>query len=1215
MTLQTPNTTPKWQFWIDRGGTFTDIIAVSPDGRQHAHKLLSENPAAYDDAAVEGMRRVLGVTSDGKLPSVKVTSVKMGTTVATNALLERKGAPVVLVMTGGLTDQLEIGTQARTDIFAQRIIKPDQLYRRVIAAKERMRANGTIETPLDVDHLKRALTDAYHDGLMAVAIVFMHAYAHPDHERQAMKIAKDIGFTQISASHDVSPLIKLVNRGDTSVADAYLSPVLKAYIDRVTGAFDQSGSGTQPTLSFMASSGGLTPARAFRGRDAILSGPAGGVIAMAKTANSLGFDDVIGFDMGGTSTDVAHYAGAFERSLDTVVAGVRLHVPMLAVETVAAGGGSILSLDGDRLRVGPESAGADPGPACYRRGGPLTVTDANVMVGKLNPKWFPHVFGTSGDEPLDEACVRAAFDRLSQTADGTLSPLQLADGAIRIAVENMANAIKKISVGRGHDVSRYALQCFGAAAGQHVCRVADTLGINTILVHPQSGVLSALGMGLADMREARVFTLEQPLNSETVEALNRRVNAEQPALCNALEQSGVAPGDITLTPLVHLKYDGSDSTLPVRLADLETMRADFEKTHNARYGFTSPEKDITVATLDIAATGGGVALADHDTLSDIDYDSAAPTELAETTFYSGGDSHQASVYKRTDLTAGHLIHGPAIVVEDHQTVVVESGWSARVSSHGVLVLNRTQHRRRRAVSTRADPVMLEVFNNHFMSIAEQMGAALENTAQSVNIKERLDFSCAIFDPQGQLVANAPHVPVHLGSMDRAVTTVLKHRGTTIQPGDAYMLNAPYQGGTHLPDITVVSPVFDDAQQTIDFFVASRGHHADVGGTTPGSMSPNAKTIEQEGVVIDNVQLVRDGRFLEDDVLQLLTNAPYPARNPAQNIADLKAQVAANARGAQYLRDMVALYGPDVVQAYMKHVQTNAENAVRNLLTQLEDGAFETQMDNGATVSAAVTIDRQAQTATIDFTGTSPQQDNNFNAPEPVTRAAVLYVIRVLLDKPIPINAGCLKPLNIIVPAGSMLCPKSPAAVVAGNVETSQVITNVLFGALRRLSSSQGTMNNLTFGDGSYQYYETICSGSPAGPGFDGTPAVQVHMTNTRLTDPEVLELRFPVVVDEYSICRGSGGQGQWHAGDGTRRVLRFLKPMSAALLSGYRRIAPFGMFGGSPGKTGRNSLHRADGSVEELAGCVEVRINPGDRMIIETPTGGGYGPIENRGKV
>lgn len=1205
----------RWQFWIDRGGTFTDIVAVDPEGAFHVTKLLSENPSAYDDAALAGIRQLLGVDRDTALPPEKIASVKMGTTVATNALLERKGDRVLLVMTKGLEDQLEIGTQARSDIFAKQIVKPDQLYCKVLPAKERCLANGQIEIPLDVADLRSGLEQARQDGITAVAIVFMHAYINPDHERQARTVAQEVGFSQISVSHEVAPLIKIVDRGDTTVADAYLSPGLRRYVSRIETAF-QSGQTTSKTnIHFMTSAGGLTPAQNFRGRDAVLSGPAGGVVAMAQTAATLGFHKVIGFDMGGTSTDVAHFSGDYERRFENTVAGVRLAVPMLSVETVAAGGGSIISLASNRMIVGPESAGASPGPKCYRRGGPLTVTDANVMLGKLNANWFPSVFGPSGNEPLDAKAVQTAFTELATDTSSDLTPLEIADGAIRIAVENMANAIKKISIARGHDVKTCALQCFGAAAGQHACLVADTLGIETILVHPLSGVLSAYGMGLADLRASRTESLELSLNVETLQTVQNRRAHLHAEISAELHDAGVPKSETTLTTILHLKYQGTDSALPVPLANEDTLRAAFEAAHHKRFGFVSHDTGIAVAMIECVGVGGGHTGGAPDQVIGPDQDAVGCPAFSRTEFYSQGRMHTADVFKREQLQAKARIFGPALVIEDHQTIVVEPGWSATVSNQGAIVISRAQPKRAKHATTTIDPVMLEVFNNHIMAIAEQMGAALANTARSVNIKERLDFSCAVFDRHGQLVANAPHVPVHLGSMDRSVATVIDRFRNDIGPHDVFMLNAPYDGGTHLPDITVVTPVFEDGFDEPSFYVASRGHHADIGGLAPGSMSPKATTIDQEGVVIDPMRLVKDGAFLLDDVLQILQGAAYPARNVQENIADLKAQIAANQHGIHGLKDLVGQYGSEVVHAYMSHVQDHAEVAVRNLLGRLDDGAFAVTTDQGSTVGVAITIDRETGSACIDFTGTSPQQANNFNAPEPVTRAAVLYVVRVLLGTAIPINAGCLRPLKIIIPKGTLLSPRPPAAVAAGNVETSQVVTNALFAAFGAMSSSQGTMNNLTFGDDDRQYYETICSGSPAGPEFDGVAAVQVHMTNTRLTDPEILELRYPVVVDEFSVRRGSGGKGQWHAGDGVRRILRFTQPVTASLLTGYRQIAPFGLTGGCSGECGRNWVERASGQHEALEGCAEVSLGAGDRLVIETPTGGGFGPEKNRDKI
>ncbi len=1280
----------KWQFWIDRGGTFTDVVARDPHGRVRALKVLSENPEHYEDAALEGIRRHLGVASRDPIPAERIAAVKMGTTVATNALLERRGEPTLLVITAGLEDQLEIGTQARPDIFARRIVKPEMLYARVVGARERLRADGTVELPLDEARLRADLAVAHAEGLRSVAIVLMHAYAHPAHERAVARVAREVGFAQVSVSHEVSGLVRLVGRGDTTVADAYLSPILARYVERVARAL-RTPDGGGPRVLFMASSGGLRAAELFRGRDAILSGPAGGIVGMAETARGAGFERVIGFDMGGTSTDVSHFAGDYERAFETEVAGVRLSVPMLRIHTVAAGGGSIVRYDGARLRVGPESAGSNPGPCCYRRGGPLTVTDANVLLGKVSAANFPAIFGPHGDQPLDEAAVRQGFAALAAGMGGTHTAEQVAEGAVRIAVESMANAIKKISVARGYDVTGYALQCFGSAGGQHACQIADTLGMTRILVHPLSGLLSAYGMGLARIRASRQQTLELALDEAgltTAHQAAARLGAEASAELAA--QLGADESGTTATHL-HLRYHGSDTLLSVQPAGVTAMRDAFEQRHRRQFGYASPDKGVVIAAVEVEAVGGGVpAQTQAETgggAGAADGGAGKPARAEGVTrFFSGGCWQQAPVYWRERLRTGAAaIRGPALVIEPHQTIVVEPGWELRVTARDDIVLERVSTRAAERLSTRADPVLLEVFNNLYMAIAEQMGEALRNTAQSVNIKERLDFSCAVFTGAGALVANAPHMPVHLGSMDRSVAAVIAARGADMRPGDVFMLNAPYNGGTHLPDITVVTPVFaaappssqsgsrvqDSDRQHLTsplpsrerqarplrqmdlpsrasragegaggcepsleaprpdplprgerephsaprplFYVASRGHHADIGGTAPGSMSPRATRIEEEGVYIDTFQLVAEGRFREAETLALLTAGPYPARNPHANIADLKAQVAANARGAAELHRMVAHFGRDVVHAYMGHVQDNAEESVRRLLARLPDGHFRVETDEpGMSVAVRISVDRQRRTARIDFTGTSAEQPTNFNAPEPVTRAAVLYCFRVMVDEPIPMNAGCLKPLEIVIPEGSMLSPRYPAAVVAGNVEVSQIVTNALFAALGALGSAQGTMNNLTFGNARVQYYETICSGAPAGfdkagHGFAGAGGVHVHMTNTRLTDPEILELRYPVLLEEFRIRRGSGGQGRFASGDGVRRVIRFLERMDCAVLSGYRRVRPYGLDGGAPGETGRNAVRRLSGEVEGLAACAQTVLEPGEAIIIETPTGGGVG--------
>src|SRR5271169_1030558 len=1202
-----------WEFWIDRGGTFTDVIGRRPDGALVTHKLLSENPEAYRDAAVHGIRHLLGLKSGAPIPGDRVGAVKMGTTVATNALLERKGDRTLLLITKGFRDALCIGYQARPKIFAKQINKPEMLYERVAEVDERVRGYGTVEREVDLAAVRRELERARAGGIEAVAIVLMHAYRYSEHEKQVVALARELGFPQVSASHEVSPLIKLVGRGDTTVVDSYLSPILRRYVAQVAGDLkaEEGASADRTRLMFMMSSGGLTAADLFRGKDAILSGPAGGVVGMAETGRSAGFTRLIGFDMGGTSTDVSHFAGEYERAFETEVAGVRMRAPMMLIHTVAAGGGSILHFDGARFRVGPDSAGANPGPKCYRRGGPLAVTDANVMVGKLIPDFFPKIFGPAQSLPLGADAVRNAFAELAKNIGGGKSGEQIADGFIKIAVENMANAIKKISVQRGYDVTRYALNCFGGAGGQHTCLVADALGMESVLIHPLSSLLSAYGMGLADIRSVRQQAIEEPFGDKARKTLQNVSRRLARATVDEVAGQGVATNKIALHVRAHIRYAGTDTPLIVdagrdaKLASLQNMKSAFERAHKAQFGFIDRAKALVIEAVSVEAIGGGATFREktHKTTR-----AKLPPPARRTRFFSNGKWQRALVFTRDTLASGHKVKGPAIIIEPHQTVVVEHGWQAELTAKDHLVLRRVQKlKRTRAIGTHADPVMLEVFNNLFMSIAEQMGVALQNTAYSVNIKERLDFSCAVFDGDGSLVANAPHMPVHLGSMDRAVETIIRENKGKIRPGDVYAINAPYNGGTHLPDITVCTPVFDGRK--ILFWVAARGHHADVGGISPGSMSPNATTIAQEGVYIDNFKLVDRGRFREKEILALLTGGKYPARNALQNVNDIKAQIAANEKGVQELRKMVRHFTLPVVRAYMRHVQDNAAESVRRVVDRLHDSAFSVEMDQGTAIKVRIKVDKKKREATVDFTGTSAQQPTNFNAPEPVTRAAVLYVFRVMVDDDIPMNAGCLRPIRIIVPEGSMLSPKYPAAVVAGNVEVSQAVTDTLFAALGALGSAQATMNNFTFGDDTYQYYETICSGAPAGPGFDGASAVHTHMTNSRLTDPEVLESRFPVVLEDFHIRRGSGGKGRWRAGDGTLRRIRFLRSMQAAILSGFRAVANPGMIGGEPGELGRNSVRRNDGRIETLPGCAETKVEAGEAVEIVTPTGGGWGKL------
>ena len=1253
--------TSKWQFWVDRGGTFTDVVGKRPDGQLVTHKLLSENPGQYRDAAVAGIRHLLGLAPNEPVTPEKVECVKMGTTVATNALLERKGAPTLLVTTTGFKDALRIAYQNRPKIFERHIVLPDLLYSSVVEARERVGAHGDVVMALDEAHLRQALDREFANGLRSVAIVFMHGYRFTAHELVAKRIAQDVGFTQISTSHEVSPLMKFVSRGDTTVVDAYLSPILKQYVDQV--ANEMPG----VKLLFMQSSGGLADARAFAGKDAILSGPAGGIVGMARTATLGGHPKVIGFDMGGTSTDVSHFAGEFEREFETQVAGVRMRAPMMSIHTVAAGGGSLLAFDGARFRVGPQSAGANPGPASYRRGGPLAVTDANVLVGKVQPRYFPKVFGVSGAEALDLDIVKTRFSELAAKTGRTAE--DCAEGFIQIAVQQMANAIKKISVARGYDVTRYTLQCFGGAGGQHACLVADALGMTTVFVHPFAGVLSAYGMGLADQSVSKQQAVEKRLSLAELPAILTQMDA----LCThaklEIERQQGEAKPIKLVCRVHVRYDGSDAALVVafpqdsslantvaqgtQLDHLEAaIRGSFESAYRQRFAFLMAGKALVVEAISVEAVVEGDQPSEAlPKPAELSKDRTAGFVREKVNMYSGGQWHEAALVVREDMQPGDVIDGPAIIAEKNATTVIEPGWSAALTEKNHLVLTRRLPRKITfAAGTTADPVLLEVFNNLFMNIAEQMGLQLQNTAHSVNIKERLDFSCALFDAAGNLIANAPHMPVHLGSMGESIKTVIRENRGNMAPGDVFVLNDPYHGGTHLPDITVITPVYldTDAEAAPSFYVGSRGHHADVGGISPGSMPPFSTRIEEEGVQLNNVKLVKRGVLQEEMILGLLTKPvepTVPVRNPQQNLADLKAQIAANEKGVQELRKMVVEFGLDTVQAYMNHVQDNAEESVRRVIDGLArrlgsaqaavvpspasalasvgtqapwvSNSFLLPMDNGAHIQVALRVNPETRQAVVDFTGTSPQQTNNFNAPTAVCMAAVLYVFRALVGDDIPLNAGCLKPIEVIIPEGSMLNPGPPASVVAGNVETSSCITNALFGALGVMAGSQCSMNNFTFGNATYQYYETISGGTGAGgifdqdgslvSGFAGCSVVQAHMTNSRLTDPEIFEFRFPVRLISYEIRLGSGGDGQWRGGDGGIRRVQFLEPMTASILSNGRIYPSFGLAGGQAGAVGLNRVIRRHGPVEELAHIGQVQMEPGDIFEIHTLGGGGFG--------
>lgn len=1240
-----------WQFWIDRGGTFTDVVARRPDGSLLTRKLLSEDPDRYEDAALEGIREVMGLRPDQ--PIRGVDAVRMGTTVATNALLERKGDRTLLVVNRGFRDALRIGYQTRPHLFELDISLPEMLYEAVVEVDCRTGAHGEELIPLDREGVRRSLRDAFEEGIRSVAIVLMHAYRRPEHESAIAGIARDIGFVQVSISAETSPLMKLVGRGDTTVVDAYLSPLLRRYVDRMAREL-----GRDTRLMFMQSNGGLTDAARFQGKDAILSGPAGGVVGAAGTAARAGFDRVITFDMGGTSTDVAHYHGTFERTFETEVAGVRMRAPMMLIHTVAAGGGSVCSFDGARYRVGPDSAGADPGPACYRRGGPLCVTDCNLLLGRLQPDFFPQVFGPSRDRPLDLDAVVSPFDELAATIGGSTGQIpsieEVASGFLRIAVDNMANAIKAISVRRGHDITGYTLNCFGGAGGQHACLVADALGMSRVMIHPFAGLLSAYGMGLADIRVLRDRAVEVRLDTAGIARFEEALDTLAGEAEAELTAQRIPIDRIRILRRAHIRYEGTDTSDLIEAGDIAEMRSRFESAHRRRYGFAMPDKPLILEAASVEAIGSPEEVL-HESpaskaVSPLSADAvdlgqpnrpkralqslatnAIATPEREVEAFFEGRRRKVPVFRRSALAESDIV-GPAIVIDDATTIVVEPGWQAGLAPGGDVILERiVPPVRESAAGTDCDPIMLEVFNNRFMSIAEQMGLTLQNTAHSVNIKERLDFSCALFDPEGMLVANAPHIPIHLGSMSESVRTVLRENARGMKPGDVFCVNAPYNGGTHLPDITVITPVFELPAEAADpdpqapetdtarsrkilFFVASRGHHADIGGSMPGSMPPDARTVEEEGILFDNFRLVDGGRFLEEDLRSHLAAGPWPARNPDQNVADLKAQIAAGEKGIHEVRKMIEDFGLESVHAYMRHVQDNAKEQVRRVIDVLQDGQFDLPMDDGARIRVRISIDRARREALVDFTGTSARRPNNFNAPAAVARSAVLYVFRCLVKDDIPLNEGCLAPVRIVIPEGSMLSPKYPAAVAAGNVETSQAITDALFGALGVAAQSQGTMNNLLFGNDRSQYYETVCGGAGAGPDYDGADAVHTNMTNTRLTDPEILEWRYPVVLERFEIDRGSGGAGRRKGGDGVTRRIRFCEEMILTILSHRREIPPYGMAGGEVGRCGRNRIERKDGRIETLPGQASARMEPGDVFILETPSGGGYGaPVDPNG--
>jgi len=1200
-----------WQFWIDRGGTFTDIIARKPGGQLLTHKLLSDNPRQYKDAATQGIREILGISADAPLPVQLLADVKMGTTIVTNALLERRGARTALLITRGFGDALVIGYQNRADIFALDIHRQPLLYEQVVEIDERITASGVVLTAVDSLSLKQELKDLYQQGIRAIAIACMHGYQYPQHELQIAECARQAGFEQISCSHAISPLIKLISRADTTVLDAYLSPLLHRYVEGV-----QNQLGNSP-LRFMQSSGGLCEAGHFQAKDAILSGPAGGIIGMAHTATAAGFNKVIGFDMGGTSTDVSHYAGDYEREFETEIDGVRLRTPMMRIHTVAAGGGSILYFDGVRYRVGPDSAGASPGPACYRNDGPLTVTDCNVMLGKLQTEWFPRVFGPRADQPLDSDIVKRKFQQLTETINkatsASLTPAEVAKGFLAVAVDNMANAIKKISVQRGYDVSEYTLCSFGGAGGQHACLVAEALGMRQILIHPHAGVLSALGIGLATTSVIRETAVEQILSPRLMPVLVKKYKQLEAHAAAEMQAQGIAQSGMSCKRRCFIHYQDADTQLLIDFTTEVDLRTQFNLAHRRQFGFASETTPLRIAALQVEMLSDNPEPIIHP-LAKVDdpADGTLPTPDHVLTNL-GGTSQPTPVYVRATLKCGHRLQGPAIIIEPNSSIVIEPGWQASCLNGGELLLQRHQtenhpsiRRPTNPADSGPDPVLLEIFNNLFMSVAEQMGSVLQNTARSVNIKERLDFSCALFDGHGLLIANAPHIPVHIGSMSDTIQAVIADHGQSMQAGDVYLSNNPYNGGTHLPDVTIVKPLFVDNQLLA--YIAARGHHADIGGITPGSMPANSHHIEEEGIILDNIRIVHDGHFDESGLRSRLAHLRWPARNIDQNIADFRAQIAACERGAQVLTQIYRHYGIAVVQAYMRHVQDYAAHAVGHLLNHINGGEFCYRMDDGSRIQVHIRIEQgDHASAHIDFSGSSAIHPGNLNAPASVCKAAVLYVFRCLINEDIPLNHGFLRPLKITIPDNSILNPVYPAAVVAGNVETSQIIVDTLLGALNIQAGSQATCNNFTFGDDHHQYYETLCGGTGATATHNGCDAIHSHMTNSRLTDPEVLEQRFPVLLESFGIRRDSGGKGKHHGGNGALRRVRFLKPMTASIISGQRRVAPFGLEGGDAGQCGDNRIERRNGRIERLAGCDQAEMQAGDVFVIATPGGGGFG--------
>ena len=1206
-----------WSFWIDRGGTFTDTLALNPNGRILSSKFLSVNPEKYLDAAIHSIRKFLSVPNEQKILVSQIDSIKLGTTVATNALLERKGSRTVLVTTQGFEDQLRLGYQNRPDIFARKINLPDQLYEKVVSVKERVLANGHIFKSLEINSVRDALQTCVEEGITSCAIVLMHGYKFINHEKKIAKLAIQLGFQQVSASHEVNPQIRFVERGDTTVLDAYLTPVLRKYINQLEENFEGD---LGRRLMFMQSNGGLTIPKLFHGKDAVLSGPAGGVVGAVEVSLRLGEKKIIGFDMGGTSTDVCHFSGKYERVFRGEIAGTRLASPMMNIHTVAAGGGSVLSYSAGRLQVGPESAGANPGPACYGKGGPLTVTDANVITGRLRPEFFPPIFGKKGNQNLDKQASILAIDPFSQQLQRTAETL--AEDWLSIATQNMVSAIKKISVQRGYNVLNYCLTVFGGAGGQFACEIAEKLGMSKCLLHSKASLLSAYGIGLATIRRVRKESVEKPLLDKGMESLISQISVIREALKVEVLDQGVELGELESETTIFLKSENTDTSFPIVFQSVQEMRRSFKKSFKKQFGFLVETNSIIVDSISVEVYQKRKSLDISSKSSGKLSKKAAKFFTTEQVFIN--DKWQNCKFiRKEDLNLDDYVNGPAIIIEAFTSVLVKPGWQAQLTQDKSIFLKKSQHRKhkhRTFVTTKPDPMLLEVFNNMFMSIAEQMGIVLENTAQSVTIKERLDFSCAVFDSSGNLIANAPHMPVHLGSMEASVKAVIK-KNKNICCEDIYALNAPYDGGTHLPDITVVKPVFYGSDSKLIFFVASRGHHTDIGGLTPGSMPPDSRDIQDEGVYIENFKLVDSGYFLTKEIKHILSTAKYPVRAIDTNLADLRAQVAACEKGQKELNRLIEEYGSDLVQTYTSFVNKNASEMVKSILPSVKPGSYLYKMDNDIDgnkrqIAVSVELQNKPLRVTIDFSGTTLQTKTNFNAPEPVTRAAVLYAIRILVGGAIPMNSGLMSNIKIILPKGTMLSPRYPAAVIAGNVETSQAVTSALLLAFGIQAAAQSTMNNVTWGNDKYQYYETICGGTGAGilangKAHSGTSGVHSHMTNSRLTDPEILELRFPVILEQFSLRKDSGGTGLAKGGNGVVRKIRFLESMNFSIISGHRSVPPPGLHGGTGGSVGLTILERQNGEQIILDACDKISLIKDDLIIIKTPGGGGYGSLKN----